>query len=74
MQLPTVEVIQELFQLARSIHILVVIKQVHVPKGVDGDQREIRLRLAQVMKGMSKLLSVGRQEVDVLWKRNNWVF
>lgn len=43
MQLSAVQVIQELLQLARLVHVLVVIEQIHVPERVDGDQWQVRL-------------------------------
>lgn len=66
MQLSAVQVVQELLQLARLVHVLVIVKQIHVPERVDGDQWQVRLGLAQVVQRMRKLLSVGRQEVYVL--------
>lgn len=68
MQLPRVQILQELVQAARSLHVLVVGEQVHVPEGVDGDQRQVRERLAQVMQRVLEPLPVRCQEVHVLWK------
>lgn len=59
-QLPAVKVGQEFLQLARRVNILEVIKQVHVPERIDRDEWQVRLRLAQMMQGMCKRLSVGR--------------
>lgn len=60
MQFAAVQIVKELLKLSRRIHVLGVIKQVHVSKRIDGNQRQIRLGLAQVMQGMGKLLSIGR--------------
>lgn len=59
-QLSAVQVGQELLQLPRRVNILEVIKQVHVPERVDGDEWQVRLRLAQVVQRVCKRLSVRR--------------
>lgn len=66
MQFSAVQVVKELLQPARLVHVLVVVEQVHVPERIDGDQRQVRLRFAQMMKRVGKLFSIGRQKVDVL--------
>lgn len=65
MQLSTVEITQELLQLARGVHILEAREQIHVPEGINRNQRQIRLALAQMMQRMSETLAIGRQEIDV---------
>jgi hypothetical protein len=37
MQLPAVQVLEKLFNFTRLIHVFKVRKQIHVPKGIDGD-------------------------------------
>ncbi len=39
-------------------------------EAVDGDQGQVLLGFAQVVKRMGKLDTVGDQEVDVFWKEN----
>lgn len=48
-QFAAVQVIEELFQLAGRVHVLEVIKQVHVSERIDGDKWQVRLCLAQVV-------------------------
>ena len=42
-------------------------EDVHMPEAVDGDQRQVVRALAQVVQGVSELVSVRRQEVDTRW-------
>lgn len=48
-QFAAVQVIEKLLQLAGRVHVLEVIKQVHVPERIDGDKGQVRLCLAQVV-------------------------
>ena len=48
------------------MHVFVLGEEVHVPEAVDGDQGKVLLRLAQVVKRVSKFDPVGHEEVDVL--------
>merc|ERR1719244_2112019 len=54
----TVQVQQELPDLARHPHVLVLGEQVHVPEAVDSNQGEVILGFAKVMQGMCKFDSV----------------
>lgn len=65
MQLSAVKIAQELLQLARRVHILEVREQIHMPEGIDCDQRQVRLALAKMMQRVSEPLAIGRQEIDV---------
>merc|ERR1719370_951399 len=49
-----VQVQQELPDLARYPHVLVLGEQVHVPEAVDGYQREVILGFAKMMERMCK--------------------
>lgn len=66
MQFAAVQIVEELLQFAGLVNLLVVGEQVHVPERVYGDQRQIGLRLAQMVQRMRKALAVGGQEVYVL--------
>lgn len=43
-------------------------EEVHMPEGVDGDDGQVLLALAEVVERVGELLAVRRQEVHVLWK------
>jgi hypothetical protein len=47
------------------VHIFVFGEEIHVSEAVDGDQGQVLLGFAQVVKRMGKLDTVGDQEVDV---------
>lgn len=49
MKFPAVKIGQESFQLSRRVHVFEGGEQVHVAERIDGNQRQIRLTLAQVM-------------------------
>ncbi len=55
-----------LLKSAWNVHVFVLGEEVHVPEAVDGDQGKVLLRLAQVVKRVSKFDTVGHEEVDVL--------
>merc|ERR1719184_157994 len=54
----TIQIQQELPDLARHPHVLVLGEQVHVPEAVDSNQREIILGFAKMMERMGKFDSV----------------
>lgn len=66
MQLAAVQIVEEGLQPTGRVHLLVVGEQVHVSERVDGDQRQIGLRFAQMVQRMGEAFAVGRQEIDVL--------
>lgn len=66
MQLAAVEILEELLELARRIHIAEVWKEIHVLEGIDGDQGQVVLRFAQVMQRMGESFAISGQKVDIL--------
>lgn len=72
MKLSGIQVLQEVFQLSRNLHVFILGEQVHVPETVDGNQGQIVLGLAQVVQGMSKFYSVGNQEIDVFYNKKSY--
>lgn len=59
---------KELLEFSRFLHVIVIWEEVHVPEGVNGDQGQVRQRLAQVVQGVLKPYAISREEVYVLWK------
>lgn len=66
-ELSAVEIIEEFLQFPRNVHVFYIVKEIHVPEWIDGNQREVRLGLSQVMQRMGKAFSIGHQEVDIFW-------
>ena len=64
-QLAAVQVQDELPHLARGSHLLVLGEEIHVPEGVDGDQWQVVLPLAEVVQRVGELQPVRRQEVNI---------
>lgn len=62
-QLSGVKILQELFQFTWYVHVAEGGKQVHVPETVDCDEREIFFRFTEMVKRMSKLLTIGCEEI-----------
>merc|ERR1719233_472700 len=54
----TVQVQQELPDLTRDPHVLVLREQVHVPEAVDSNQGEVILRFAKMMQRMCKFYTI----------------
>lgn len=65
MELPTVKIVQELFELSWCIHVFEVGEQIHMSEGIDCNQWEVGLSLAKMVKRMSKSITVGNEEIDV---------
>merc|ERR550519_1043603 len=61
----TVEIQDELSQLAGYPHVLVLGEQIHVTERVDGNQGEIVLGLAEMVERMGELDTVRSQETDL---------
>lgn len=65
MKFSAVKILQELFQLSRRVHVFEVREQIHVSERVDGDEWQVRLAFAKVVKWMCKAIAVGNEEIDV---------
>lgn len=46
-----------------SPHVFNIRKDVHMAETIYGQQRQVLLRFAQVVKGMGKLLAIGEEKV-----------
>lgn len=68
MQLATVEILKELLQLTRRVHVTEVGEQIHVLERVDGNQGQVILGFTQMVQRMRESLAIGGQKVDVLCK------
>lgn len=64
-QLARVQIVEEGEQFALRVHVFKPREQVHVAERVDSDQRQVFLRLAQMVQWMGEAFAVGRQEIDV---------
>lgn len=65
MKFSTVKILQKLFQLSGRVHVFEVGEKIHVPERIDGNERQVRLAFAEMMKRMSEAITVGNEEIDV---------
>lgn len=65
MEFSAIKILQELFQLARCVHIFEIREQIHVTERIDCDKRQVGLALAEVVQGVGETVTVSRKEIDV---------
>ena len=64
-ELTAVQILDEVPHLAGDPHVLILGEEIHVTEGVNRDQREVILGLAEMVEGMSELETIRSQEADL---------